>query len=144
MATAISRRKSAVSRKKTAFSAFFFYTKNRSSFRCFIDIILDTHVIKMVKDMNWFRKKKKKPLHFEDTARFNWALDTNQELQDGMARLAQEFPNLTEERYTQKILELFRSAGLELSVEDLKMLLALRRETDSMLLRKERKDEERR
>ena len=98
----------------------------------------------MVKDMNWFRKKKKKPLHFEDTARFNWALDTNQELQDGMARLAQEFPNLTEERYTQKILELFRSAGLELSVEDLKMLLALRRETDSMLLRKERKDEERR
>ena len=94
--------------------------------------------------MNWFRKKKKKPLHFEDTARFNWALDTNQELQDGMAKLAQEFPNLTEECYTQKILELFRNAGLELSVEDLKMLLALRRETDSMLLRKERKDEDRR
>lgn len=61
-----------------------------------------------------------------------------------MAKLAQEFPNLTEERYTQKILELFRNAGLELSVEDLKMLLALRRETDSMLLRKERKDEDRR
>ena len=92
--------------------------------------------------MKWFRKKKKAPLHFEDAARFNWVLDTNQELQEGMTRLAEQFPNLTEESYTHKALELFRKAGLELSAEDLKMLLALRRETDQMLLRKRRKDEE--
>ena len=91
--------------------------------------------------MKWFRKKKKTVLHFEDAARFNWMLDTNQELQEGMMRLAEQFPHLTEESYTQKALELFRKAGLELSTEDLKMLLALRRETDQMLLRKKGKDE---
>lgn len=90
--------------------------------------------------MKWFRKKKKPALHFEDAARFNWVLDTNQELQEGMAKLAEQFPNLTEERYTEKALELFRRAGLELSVEDLKMLLTLRRETDLMLLRKKSKE----
>ena len=95
---------------------------------------------KLVKGMKWFRKKKT-PLHFEDAARFNWVLDTNQELQDGMTRLAEQFPSLTAESYTQKALELFRKAGLELSAEDLKMLLALRRETDQMLLRKKGKDE---
>ena len=90
--------------------------------------------------MKWFWKKKKPPLHFEDAARFNWVLDTNQELQDGMARLADQFSSLTEESYTQKALELFRKAGLDLSAEDLKMLLALRRETDQMLLRKKGED----
>ena len=90
--------------------------------------------------MKWFRKKKK-PLYFEDAARFNWVLDTNQDLQEGMTRLAEQFPRLTEESYTQKSLELFRKAGLELSTEDLKMLLALRRETDQMLLRKKGTDE---
>ncbi len=87
--------------------------------------------------MRWFQRKerKKDPLRFEDAARFNWALDTDRELQDGMARLAEEFPNLTEESYTQRALALFRQAGLDLSAADLKILLALRRETDSMLLR---------
>lgn len=96
----------------------------------------------MVNGMKWFQKKKgkKEPLKFGDAARFNWALDMNRELQDGMAKLAEEFPNLTEESYTQKALELFRKAGLELSAEDLKMLLALRQETDCMLLRKKRGD----
>ncbi len=90
--------------------------------------------------MKWFRKKKKPPLRFADAARFNWALDTDRELRDGMTRLAEQFPGLTEERYTQKLLELFRRAGLELSAADLKMLLALRRETDRMLLHEEGKD----
>lgn len=77
-------------------------------------------------------------MKFEDAARFNWVLDTNRELQEGMLKLTEQFSSLTEENYTQKALELFRKAGLELSTEDLKMLLALRRETDRMLLRKER------
>ncbi|HIR03921.1 MAG: hypothetical protein U0M23_02490 [Acutalibacteraceae bacterium] len=92
--------------------------------------------------MKWFRRKKKnQSLHFEDAARFNWALDTNQELRDGIAKLAEQFPNLTEEEYIQKVLELFRRAGLELTGEELKMLLALRKETDRMLLRRTQKGE---
>ena len=91
----------------------------------------------------WFRKKRemKEPLKFEDAARFNWALDTNRELQDGMAKLAEEFPHLTEESYTRKALELFRKAGLELRAEDLPMLLALRQQTDCMLLRRKSEDQ---
>ena len=96
---------------------------------------------KLVKDVKWFRKKKKTSLRFEDAARFNWVLDTHQELREGMTRLAEQLPRLTEESYTRKALKLFRKAGLELSAEDLKMLLALRRGTDQMLLRKEREDE---
>lgn len=90
--------------------------------------------------MKWFQKKKEKGSTeiSKDAARFNWALDTNCELQDGMEKLAEEFPGLTEESYTQKTLELFRKAGLVLSAEDLKILLTLRRETDCMLLRKKK------
>lgn len=70
--------------------------------------------------MKWFWKSREKraPLEFEDAVCFNWALDTNRELQEGL-------------------LELFRRAGLELSADELKILLMLRRETDCMLLRKE-------
>lgn len=98
----------------------------------------------MVKGMKWFWKKKKAPMRLglEDAARFNWALDTNKELQDGMASLAEQLPKLTEESYTKKALALFRRAGLDLSPEDLKILLTLRRETDRMLLQKERSGEQ--
>lgn len=89
--------------------------------------------------MKWFWKSRKKrvPLEFEDAVCFNWALDTNRELQEGLLQLAEQYPHLTEERYTQRLLELFQRAGLELSADELKILLMLRRETDCMLLRKE-------
>ena len=67
------------------------------------------------------------------------ALDTNQDLRDGMARLAEQFSQLTEEEYTNQALNLFRQAGLDLTGEELKMLLALRRETDRMLLQNSQK-----
>lgn len=87
--------------------------------------------------MKWFWKSREKraPLEFEDAVCFNWALDTNRELQEGLLKLAEQYPHLTEERYTQRLLELFRRAGLEL-----KILLMLRRETDCMLLRKEQEE----
>ena len=89
--------------------------------------------------MKWFWKSREKraPLEFEDAVCFNWALDTNRELQEGLLKLAEQYPHLTEERYTQRLLELFQRAGLELSADELKILLMLRRETDCMLLRKE-------
>lgn len=93
--------------------------------------------------MKWFWKRKRAALHFEDAARFNWALDTNQELREEMAKLAEQLPGLTEESYMQKALELYRKAGLDLSGEDMKMLLALRRQTDQMLLRNQEKGEQR-
>ena len=73
--------------------------------------------------MKWFWKSREKraPLEFEDAVCFNWALDTNRELQEGLLKLAEQYPHLTEERYTQR-------------------LLMLRRETDCMLLRKEQEE----
>lgn len=92
--------------------------------------------------MKWFWKSREKraPLEFEDAVCFNWALDTNRELQEGLLQLAEQYPHLTEERYTQRLLELFQRAGLELSADELKILLMLRRETDCMLLRKEQEE----
>ena len=92
--------------------------------------------------MKWFWKSREKraPLEFEDAVCFNWALDTNRELQEGLLKLAEQYPHLTEERYTQRLLELFRRAGLKLSADELKILLMLRRETDCMLLRKEQEE----
>ena len=89
--------------------------------------------------MKWWQKKKTPNLHFADAACFNWALDPNQDLRDGMARLAEQFSQLTEEEYTNQALNLFRQAGLDLTGEELKMLLALRRETDRMLLQNSQK-----
>ena len=81
------------------------------------------------------REKPERTLHFEDAARFNYALDTDKELQDGMTALALEFSSLTEEEYTEKFLRLLRRAGLDLSAGQLKVLLLLRKQTDQMLLR---------
>lgn len=87
--------------------------------------------------MKWFHRKKP-ALHFEDAARFNWALDTDEELQAGIFRLTERFPALTEAEYADEMLALFRRAGLDLSCKDLHMLLALRQESDRMLLRQKR------
>ncbi len=40
--------------------------------------------------MKWFWKSREKraPLEFEDAVCFNWALDTNRELQEGLLKLA--------------------------------------------------------
>ena len=100
--------------RKTLFLRFSFILKKAGkAFPVYLRILRNT---KLVKWLKWFRKKKKIVLYFEDAARFNWVLDTNQELQEGMTRL-------TEESYAQKGLELFGKAGLELRPEDLKMLL---------------------
>ena len=85
-------------------------------------------------------KRKRRPLYFEDAARFNWAMDTNEELREGLAQLADQYPKITEKEYTAQMLALFRRAGLELSDEDLGMLLAMRQKTDQMIL--QRKEEE--
>lgn len=42
-------------------------------------------------------KKHGRILHFEDAAHFNYVLDTDEELRNGMTELAMEFSSLTEE-----------------------------------------------
>ena len=85
--------------------------------------------------MNGAQRKNNRILHLEDAARFNRTLDTSQQLQDGMTALTKQYPYLSEEEYTEKMLMLFSQAGLELSEHDLFVLLAMRRETDRILLK---------
>lgn len=82
-------------------------------------------------------KKPVRILHFEDAASFNQALDTNKALQDGMQKLAEQAPYITEADYITGVLRLFRNAGLELSEQEFRTLLLLRRQTDQFLLHKE-------
>ena len=81
-----------------------------------------------------FRKKRAKSLGFEEAPKFNHLLDTNQTLQCGMEQLALSYPCLEEKVYMEKALQLFREAGLDLSAEEFRILLTLRRQTDQMLL----------
>ncbi len=83
-----------------------------------------------------FRKKRIKPLGLEEAVKFNQMLDTNQTLQRGMEQLALSYPYMEEKNYLDKVLQLFRDAGLELSAEEFRILLTLRRQTDQMLLEK--------
>lgn len=81
----------------------------------------------------------KKPVHtlrFEDAASFNQALDTDKTLQIGILELAEQVPHITEADYIDGVLRLFRNAGLDLSEQEFRTLLLLRRQTDQMLLEK--------
>jgi hypothetical protein len=80
------------------------------------------------------QRKTEQTLGFEDAARFNWVLDTNETLQDGLAELAAQLPHLTEEDYTARLLRLLHNAGLDITIEEFKTLLALRRQLDQRLL----------
>lgn len=83
------------------------------------------------------QRKPEQTLGFEDAARFNRVLDTDKTLQDGMAELAAQLPHLTDEDYTERLLCLLHNAGLDITVEEFKALLALRRQLDQQLLREE-------
>lgn len=79
-------------------------------------------------------KKPVRTLCFEDAAAFNHALDTDKALQNGMQKLAEQIPHITEADYIAGILRLFRNAGLKLSAQEFRTLLLLRKKTDQMLL----------
>lgn len=81
-----------------------------------------------------YRKKMVQALGFEDVEHFNRVLDTDKNLQDGLADLAVQFPHLTEEDYTARLIQLLHDAGLDITVGEFKTLLALRRQLDQQLL----------
>ena len=76
-------------------------------------------------------------LRFQDAASFNQLLDTNRTLQAGLQELAEQIPDITEAEYIARVLRLFCSAGLELSEQEFRALLAMRKQTDQMLLHRE-------
>lgn len=78
-------------------------------------------------------KKKKRSISFSDSAIFNYELDTNEEPKKGLAALTEQIPYISEEEYRERMLELFRQSGLELSGKELEMLLLLRMKTDQIL-----------
>ena len=82
-------------------------------------------------------KKSAPALRFQDAASFNQILDTNQVLQAGIQKLSEQISYITEEEYIARILRLFRNAGLDLSEQEFRTLLAMRRQTDQMLLHRE-------
>lgn len=79
-------------------------------------------------------RKPEQTLGFTDAARFNRVLDTDETLQDGMAELAAQLPHLTDEDYTARLLRLLHNAGLDITIEEYKTLLVLRRQLDQRLL----------
>ena len=82
-------------------------------------------------------KRSAAALRFQDAASFNQLLDTNRTLQAGLQELAEQRPDITEADYIARVLRLFRSAGLELSEQEFRTLLAMRKQTDQMLLHRE-------
>ena len=81
-----------------------------------------------------FRKKRAKSLGFEEAVKFNQLLDTSQTLRRGIEQLAFAYPSMEEKDYMDKVLPLFREVGMNLSAEEFRILLILRRQTDQMLL----------
>ena len=82
-------------------------------------------------------KRSATALRFQDAASFNQLLDTNRTLQAGLQELAEQIPDITEAEYIARVLRLFRRAGLELSEQEFRTLLAMRKQTDQMLLHRE-------
>lgn len=79
---------------------------------------------------------KKKKVTFDKAAKFNYELDTNEELQEELKKLALCRNDITRTEYLSKILSLFRKEGLELSLKEFDLLLLLRTKTDQILLEK--------
>ncbi len=78
-----------------------------------------------------FRKKK---ITFDKVAKFNYELDTNEQLKNELKNLALCRNDMTRAEYLSKILSLFGEEGLDITLKEFDMLLLLRTKTDQLLL----------
>lgn len=78
-----------------------------------------------------FRKKK---ITFDKVAKFNYELDTNEQLKNELKDLALCRNDITRTEYLSRILTLFGKEGLDITLKEFDMLLLLRTKTDQMLL----------
>ncbi len=81
----------------------------------------------------FFRKRK---VTFDKVAKFNYELDTNEELKEELKKLALCRNNITRTEYLSRILSLFGKEGLDITLKEFDMLLLLRTKTDQVLLEK--------
>ncbi|MEG0456823.1 MAG: hypothetical protein RR549_01680 [Oscillospiraceae bacterium] len=72
-------------------------------------------------------------MNIKKISQVNFALDTNTRLKDGFNKLVTQYGNLTETQYMEKSLTLLEKEGISLTIDELKKLLILRRQTDKML-----------
>ena len=79
----------------------------------------------------FFRKKK---VTFDKVAKFNYELDTNEELKEELKGLALCRNDITRTEYLSRILSLFGKEGLDITLKEFDMLLLLRTKTDQVLL----------
>lgn len=77
-------------------------------------------------------------LDFDDVAAFNEVIDSNTQLKEGLDRLARNYSDMTKQEYIDEMLLLFNEAGIFLTRSELEKLLLLRRQTDMMLLEREK------
>lgn len=81
--------------------------------------------------MVFFGKKK---LTFDKIAKFNYELDTNENLKEELKNLALCRNDMNKTEYLSRMLSLFGNEGLKITLKELDMLLLLRKKTDQILL----------
>ena len=76
----------------------------------------------------------KKKLTFEKAAKFNYELDTNENLKNALKNLSLRRGEMTKKCYLTELVALFNEQGFDLSLSEFDMLLLLRKKTDQILL----------
>lgn len=77
---------------------------------------------------------KKKKVTFDQVAKFNYELDTNERLKEELKNLALCRNEIKKTEYLSRMLFLFSEEGLNITLKELDMLLLLRNKTDQILL----------
>lgn len=75
-----------------------------------------------------------KKVTFNKVAKFNYELDTNEQLKNELKNLALCRNDMTRTEYMSKILSIFKKEGINITLKEFDMLLLLRAKTDQMLL----------
>ncbi len=76
----------------------------------------------------------KKKVTFDKAAKFNYELDTNENLKTALKNLSLRRSEMSKNEYLIELLSLFNEEGFDLSLKELDMLLLLRKKTDQLLL----------
>ena len=76
----------------------------------------------------------KKKVTFNKVAKFNYELDTNEQLKNELKNFALCRNDMTRTEYMSKILSIFKKEGINITLKEFDMLLLLRAKTDQMLL----------
>lgn len=77
---------------------------------------------------------KRKKVTFDKVAKFNYELDTNEELKEELKKLALCRNDITRSEYLSKMLHLFGKEGLDITLKEFDMLLLFRTKLDQGLL----------